>query len=58
MVKAADAPIVGDVNRGSPDVTAGLRKLAALTRPLRVERDRVGPDDPDFARRWLSRFDG
>jgi len=56
MVKAAAAPIVGDVNRGAADA-AGLRTVAQLTKPFRVQVANVGPDAPDFAERWLSRFD-
>ena len=56
MIRAAEAPIVGDVNRRALDI-GGLRKVAQLTRPLRVSVENLGPDDPHFAARWLSRFD-
>jgi hypothetical protein len=56
LVQAADEPIVGDVNRGAAD-TAPLRALAALTRDLRLDVPNLGPDDADFAPRWLGRFD-
>lgn len=56
MIVASEAPILGDVNRGAADV-APLRKLAQITRPMRIEMDNMGPDDPDFADRWLGRFD-
>jgi hypothetical protein len=56
MIRANEAPIVGDVNRGAKDVIA-LRRLSEITRHLRVETDNLGPDDPDFAERWLGRFD-
>ena len=56
MIRATAAPIFGDVNRGAKDA-AVLRDLAAVTRQLRVSIDNLGPDDPEFAERWLSRFD-
>ena len=56
LVRAAEKPIVGDVNRGAKDV-APLRRLAKLTKHLRVQEENLGPDDPTFAERWLSRFD-
>jgi Protein of unknown function (DUF3396) len=56
MLRAADAPIIADVNRGAPDV-APLRSLAALTRKLRVQAPSLGADDPSFADRWLNRFE-
>jgi hypothetical protein len=56
MVRAAETPIVGDVNRGAVDAVS-LRKVAQITRPLRVKVDNLGPDDPEFAARWLSRLD-
>lgn len=56
MIQTSDAPILGDVNRGAADV-APLRRLAQVTRPLRAELANLGPDDPDFAARWLARFD-
>ncbi len=56
MIRAADAPIFGDVNYGAKDA-AVLKDLAAMTRELRISIDNLGPDDPEFAERWLSRFD-
>ena len=56
MIRATDAPIVGDVNRGAIDA-GPLRRLSEITLNLRVETPNLGPDDPDFAERWLSRFD-
>jgi len=56
LVRASENPIVGDVNRGAEDV-APLRRLAELTRELRLEVPNLGPDDPTFAERWLNRFD-
>ncbi|GAA0903888.1 type VI immunity family protein [Virgisporangium aurantiacum] len=56
MIRASEAPILGDVDQGAPDV-APLRKLALLTRPLRADLPNLGPDDPDFAARWLARLD-
>jgi hypothetical protein len=56
LIRSADLPIVGDVNKGAVDA-APLRRLAKVTRPLRVEVANLGPDDPKFAERWLSRFD-
>lgn len=56
LIRAAEMPIVGDVNRGAADV-ASLRRLAKLTKSLRAEVDNLGPDDPTFAARWMSRFD-
>lgn len=56
LIRAAEAPIVGDVNRGAADAFP-LRKLAELTRPLRVEIQNLGPENPEFAQRWLARFD-
>jgi hypothetical protein len=56
MIRAAEAPIVGDVNRGAADA-AGLRKVAQITKPLRIAVDNIGPDDEQFASRWLSRLD-
>jgi hypothetical protein len=57
MIQSTDLPIVGDVNRGALDA-APLRHLAAITRPVRLQIANLGPNDPDFALRWLSRFDG
>lgn len=56
MIRASEAPILGDVDQGAPDV-APLRKLALLTRPLRADLPNLGPDDPGFAARWLARLD-
>lgn len=56
MIRAADIPIVGDVNRGAEDA-APLKHLAKLTKRLRAEVENLGPDDPTFAERWMTRFD-
>lgn len=56
LIRAAEMPIVGDVNRGAVDV-APLRHLAKLTKSLRAEVENLGPDDPTFADRWMRRFD-
>ena len=56
MIKAADSPIVGDVNRNATDALP-LHTLSTLTKPLRLQVANLGPDDPDFAARWLGRFD-
>lgn len=56
MVRASERPIVADVNRGATDA-GPLRRLATVTRALRVEVANLGPDDPTFAERWLGRFD-
>ena len=56
MVKASEEPIIGDVNRGAEDAEP-LRHLAQLTRELRLDVPNLGPDDDDFAQRWLARFD-
>jgi hypothetical protein len=56
IVRSAELPMVGDRNRGATDV-GPLRRLAKITRPLRVEVANLGPDDPSFAEHWLSRFD-
>lgn len=55
LVRAAERPIIGDVNQGAEDA-APLRALAALTRGVRVDAPSLGPTG-DFAERWLSRFD-
>jgi hypothetical protein len=56
MIRATELPTVGDVNRGANDVGA-LRAVSELTRELRVDAPNLGPDDEDFAERWLGRFD-
>ncbi len=56
LVIASERPIVGDVNRGAPDV-APLRALAKLTEKLRPEVGNLGPDEDDFVDRWMGRFD-
>jgi hypothetical protein len=56
LIRAAEMPIVGDVNRGAVDV-APLRDIAKLTKSLRAKVENLGPDDPTFADRWMSRFD-
>lgn len=56
IIRATEAPIIGDVNRGATD-TIALQRLSEITRKMRVETLKLGPDDPDFAQRWLSRFD-
>jgi hypothetical protein len=56
LIRAAEMPIVGDVNRGAVDI-APLMALAKLTKSLRAQVDNLGPDDPAFAERWMSRFD-
>ncbi|MCG8597673.1 MAG: DUF3396 domain-containing protein [Kiloniellales bacterium] len=56
FVRAADVPIVGDVNRGAADVKP-LQRLAELTKEIRLKVDNIGPREPEFAERWLSRFD-
>jgi len=56
IVRATESPIRGDVNRGATDAVT-LRRLSEITRSLRLEVPNLGPDDPDFAQRWLSRFD-
>jgi hypothetical protein len=56
IIRVADVPIIGDVNRGAKDALV-LRKLSELTKDLRIVRKNLGPDDEDFAGRWLSRFD-
>jgi len=56
IIRASDAPIIGDVNRGAKDALV-LRGLALLTKPIRLNVPNLGPDDDDFAARWLSRFD-
>jgi len=56
VIRAAEQPMVGDVNRGAPDV-GPLRKLAAVTKPVRLDTDYLGVDDDLFAGRWLKRLD-
>lgn len=56
MIRAANMPIIGDVNRSATDVVI-LRRLSEITQSLRLEVPNLGPDDPDFAQRWPSRFD-
>jgi len=56
LLRAADQPIIGDVNRGADDVEP-LRLLAQVTRPLRLSVPNLGPDEDRFAERWLNRFD-
>ena len=56
VIRATSVPIVGDVNRGAKEI-AMLRRLAEITRSVRVEADNLGPDDPNFAHRWLNRFE-
>lgn len=56
MVRVAELPPVGDMNKKAPDIKP-LRALAKLTKPLRIETDYLGSDDDDFAERWLTRLD-
>jgi hypothetical protein len=56
VMRAAELPIVGDVNRGAADVK-GLRKLAEITKPVRIELEMLGPSELDLATRWPNRFD-
>jgi hypothetical protein len=58
LLRASELPIVGDVNVGAADAEP-LKRLAPLVRSIR-QRPPVfglGPEDPDFANAWLSRFD-
>jgi len=56
LIRAAELPPVGDVNRGADDIEP-LRALAKLTQKVRVKVENLGSHDPHFAQRWLNRFE-
>jgi hypothetical protein len=56
LLRAAELPIVGDVNRPGPDLKP-LKDVARIVRPLRLETDYLGSDDDLFAEKWLKRLD-
>jgi hypothetical protein len=57
VIRAAELPIVGDVNRGAKDAKP-LKRLAEITKPVRLEIElTIGPEELDLATRWPARFD-
>ncbi|ESY00350.1 type VI immunity family protein [Mesorhizobium sp. LNJC405B00] len=56
LIQSSEKPVAGDVNRGMKDIEP-MVQLATVTKPARIEVANVGPSIPDFAERWLSRFD-
>jgi TseV toxin immunity protein TsiV len=56
LVRVAELPIVGDVNKRAPDLKP-LQEFARIVKPLRLETDYLGSDDDLFATRWLTRLD-